>query len=206
MMQSKMPSVAPLPSTLTAALKEWAVAVEALAQGDMILLLRKGGIREQGGSFSVEQPQVWLYPTYEHQKPHLLKPEYADRVTPVASGWHPEQIEIQAWATISHVFQVSEHSTVEALLPFHIWNLDFASERLKWKPKSPLSVLLLRVYRLPQPQTIAYRPEYGGCKSWIELQENLAAIEASPVLSEAEYRERVEAVRSVLGVDGWMGG
>jgi len=36
----------------THALKEWAVAVDALEQGKTIMLLRKGGIHEQGGRFS----------------------------------------------------------------------------------------------------------------------------------------------------------
>lgn len=189
------------PTTLTAALKEWAIAVDALMQGKTIVLLRKGGIREQGGSFAIEHPQIWLYPTYEHQKPHLLKPEWSSQVTPVASGWHPEQIDIQARAAITHEFQVSNAAAIEALLPFHIWNLQFVTERLKWKPRSPLSVLLLRVYRLPQAYTIPYRPPYGGCKSWIQLEERLSAIEAVPVLSEGEFLQRVEGVRRVLGVD-----
>jgi hypothetical protein len=190
-----------LPSILTAALKEWAIAVDALAQGQMIMLLRKGGIREQAGRFTVEQPHVWLYPTYEHQKPQWLKPDYAARVSPVASGWHPDQIQIQAWATITHSFSASEPANVAALLPFHIWNLDFVTERLKWKPKTPLSVLLLRVYRVP-PQPIAYRSEYGGCKSWIQLQEAPSPIAEHPVLSDEEYSSQVKAIQAVLGVDG----
>jgi hypothetical protein len=185
---------------LTVALKEWAVTVDALAQADTILLLRKGGIREQGGSFQVAHSRIWLYPTYEHQKPHLLKPEYADRVTPVESGWHPETVPIQAWADITHTFQVSEAETVEALLPFHIWNQQFAIERLKWKPKTPIALLLLRVHRLPQAQTIPYREEYGGCKSWIELalSPDVSHEPAKPVLPDEVYQKQVEAIEQKL--------
>ena len=43
---------------LTSALKEWAVAVEALEQGKTIMLLRKGGISEQGGRFQVKSDRV----------------------------------------------------------------------------------------------------------------------------------------------------
>jgi hypothetical protein len=186
------------PSTLTAALKEWAVAVDALTQGETILLLRKGGIREQGGSFQVAHSPVWLYPTYEHQKPHLLKPEYADRVTPVESGWHPETITIQAWAEITHTFQVSEATTVESLLPCHIWNQQFAIERLKWKPKTPIALLLLRVYRLPQAQVIPYREEYGGCKSWIDLQVEGFPDRAVPVLTDEDYQRQVQVIQAKL--------
>ena len=193
-----MTSTSFMPTMLSTALKEWAVAVDALADGETSLLLRKGGIREQGGGFVVAQPLVWLYPTYEHQKPHLLKPEYADRITPVASGWHPEQVEIKAWAEITNTLQVSEAATLDQLLPFHVWNSEFALERLKWKPKSPISVLLLRVYRLPQPQIIPYRSEYGGCKSWIDLQVELSPAKAIPVISEDAYLRQVEQLQTII--------
>lgn len=206
-----MRSPAAIPTPLTAALKEWAIAVDALTQGKTIVLLRKGGIREPGGSFAIKHSPVWLYPTYEHQKPHLLKPEYLsseytslERTSPVTalpSGWHPERIEIPAWASITHVFQISDADAIEALLPFHIWNLQFVADRLKWKPKSPLAVLLLRVYRLLQAHTIAYHPSYGGCKSWIDLEVGLSPIDALPVLSEAEFLSQVALVRTALGVD-----
>lgn len=199
-----MSSLPLIPTILTVALKEWAVAVNALIQGKTIVLLRKGGIREPGGSFAIEQSQFWLYPTYEHQKPHLLQSAYASQVTAVPSGWHPQHIEIQAWATVTHTFQLIEIEPIEALLPFHIWNLEFVSERLKWKPKSPLSVLLLRVYRLPQVQTIPYRSTYSGCKSWFALEANLSPTAAIPVLSETEYLKQVESIRSVLPADGSM--
>lgn len=182
---------------MNTALKEWAIAVDALTQGDMILLLRKGGIREQGGSFTLVQPQFYLYSTFEHQKPHWLKPAYANRVQPVASGWHPETAEIQAWAEVTHAYSVSEAAAIEALFPFHIWTEAFVTERLKWKPRSPISVLLLRVHRFAQPVQIPYSAEYGGCKSWIELPD-LAATAASAVLSDIDYQQQVAAIQSVL--------
>lgn len=184
-------------SVLTAALKEWAIAVNALLAGDTILLLRKGGIREQG--FTIASPQIWLYPTYEHQKPHLLKPAYASQVMSVEPGWHPPTVEIQAQATITHSYEVTEPAVVEALLPFHIWNAEFVSERLKWKARLPLTVLLLRVYTLPAAQPIPYRAEYGGCKSWIDLQADLSS-PATPVLDDLAYQAKVKAIQAVLGV------
>lgn len=89
--------------TLSHALKEWSVAVEALEAGKTIMLLRKGGIREESTNFEVPYRQVWLYPTYEHQKPDLLKSEYASQVTPVESGWHPDTVRIGSCAEITGV-------------------------------------------------------------------------------------------------------
>lgn len=177
------------------ALKEWSIAIKALEQGETILLLRKGGIREEKGQFEVPFRRVLLYPTYEHQDPALLKqPNLVDRVE---SGWHPESIEINSIADITDIFQVSDSDVVRSLLPFHIWNDRFVKERLKWKPRSPLYLLLLRVFRLPQSQKIAYQEAYGGCRSWIEI-EDVAVDHAIPVLSEAKYQERVSEIRSIV--------
>ncbi|GAB4466647.1 MAG: DUF1802 family protein [Elainellaceae cyanobacterium] len=189
---------------MVAALKEWAIAQEALLSGDTILLLRKGGIRETSGRFSVAQSRVLLYPTYEHQQPHLLKPPYADRVQPVPAGWHPNTVTLCAWADITHIFQITTAETVDALLPFHIWTAALAAERLKWKPQQPLYVLLLRVHRLAEVLNLPYQESYGGCKSWIdvELPVGRAAnpFVDAPVLTQEQYAHRVmEIERVVLG-------
>ncbi len=180
------------------ALKEWAVAVDALANGETILLLRKGGIREEGKHFRVAHTDVLLYPTYEHQQPHLLKPVYSNLVQPVPSGWHPETVRIGAWAGITAIYQVSERETVEGLLPYHVWNEQFAAERFGWKPRFPLYVLLLRTYKLAQEHIISYRPEYGGCKSWIDVAEPISLEGMQPVLDDAEYARQVSEIRAIV--------
>lgn len=184
--------------TLTQALKEWNVAVEALEHGDTILLLRKGGIREAGGHFRVAHDRVLLYPTYEHQQPQLLKPGYAQQVRPVNSGWHPDTVRIGSWALITDTLQVSEVDRVQALQPFHIWNPEFATERLKWKPSQPLYLLLLRVFRLPQPHLLAYDPRYGGCKSWIDLAEQISLAGSLPVFTDRAYADQVAQIRAIV--------
>jgi hypothetical protein len=180
------------------ALKEWAVAVEALEKGETILLLRKGGIREERGTFTVAHRKVLLYPTYEHQKPHLLKTDYADQVEPVPSGWHPSTVRIGSWAEITDIFQVSEEETVSALLPFHIWNEQLARERFGWKPRQPLTVLLLRVYRFPQAKILPFRPEYGGCRSWLDFPEPISLEDSIPAMADSNYGQQVTAIHQLI--------
>lgn len=180
------------------ALKEWAVAVNALEDGKTIMLLRKGGIHERNGHFQVAHKQILLYPTYEHQQAFMLKAEYANGVYPVTSGWHPETVRIGSWAEITDILPVSEEFIVNALLPFHIWNEHFISDRLKWKARQPLYILLLRTYKLPQ-QEIPYHPKYGGCKSWIDLDQPTQLQAAKPVLSDFAYTQQVETIRGIVG-------
>ncbi|MBW4628530.1 MAG: DUF1802 family protein [Brasilonema octagenarum HA4186-MV1] len=180
------------------ALKEWAVAINALETSKTIMLLRKGGIHERHGRFEVNHKQILLYPTFEHQQPFLLKPEYANLVIPVTSGWHPETVHINSWAEITDIFPVSEESVVNALLPFHIWNEYFISDRLKWKPRQPLYILLLRTYKLPQEQEIPYCTKYGGCKSWIDLDGPISLQGSQPILSDSIYAQLVGQIRDIV--------
>ncbi len=190
------------------ALKEWAIATEALEQGKTIMLLRKGGIKESQGKFVVPRDgaersaggdRILLYPTYEHQQPLLLKPEYQSRVTPVASGWHPLQVPISSWAEITDVLPVSEENIVNSLLPFHIWNEEFITTRLKWKPRQPIYILLLRVYKLPTPQAIDYLAQYGGCTSWIDLASAIDINNTQPILNEDTYKQLTTEIHQIVG-------
>ncbi|MEC4804393.1 MAG: DUF1802 family protein [Jaaginema sp. PMC 1080.18] len=186
--------------TIIHALKEWAIAVEALTQGKTILLIRKGGIKEENNRFEVAHRQILLYPTYEHQKPQLLKPEYRDRVTIVNSGWHPQTVSMQSWANITDILQVSEVQTLTQLQPYHIWNETFAGDRFKWKPKQPLYILLLRVYQLPETINLPYREEYGGCRSWIDLERAISTEGSIPVMGDRDYQAKVQTLRDLVRV------
>lgn len=188
------------------ALKEWSIAIDALAQGQTILLLRKGGIREKGKHFEVPHQRVWLYPTYEHQKPHLLKPNWAEQVTMVAPGWHPSQVPLQAWADIVHVWTVKTLATVNELHPFHIWNKQFVTERFHWKPNQPLHLLLLRVHRLETPISIDWQPAHGGCRSWLKLDVPLDdpldrpgyGLPSTPVLDQQQWTTLEQGIRTQI--------
>ena len=55
------------------ALKEWAVTVRALAEGEQLVTLRKGGIREAERHFQLEHERFFLYPTFDHQRNDLVR-------------------------------------------------------------------------------------------------------------------------------------
>ena len=183
----------------TTALKEWAVAIEALRDGRQILLVRKGGIREETRHFRIQAEQFLLFPTYEHQAPELLQAPYRDDLARVlAAPRDPARIRIDTWAELTDQFEVSEPWHVEAVSEHYCWSLQYAEERLKWKPRHPLLILAVRAYRLAEPRELEVRPEYGGCKSWLTLAEDVPTAGLAPVLSDAEYADRVAAVRAAL--------
>jgi hypothetical protein len=182
------------------AFKEWAVTVRALATGKQIVLLRKGGIREEGREFRVEEPRFLLYPTYEHQRADLLQEPYRpDLAAVLAEVPEPGTVRLAYWAEVTDIYQTLEAAEVEALAPHYIFTTSYAEERLRWRPKKPLYILLLRTYRLPTTHAVPVRPSYLGCKSWVELEAPISLEGLVPVLDDAAYEARRAAVRAALG-------
>jgi hypothetical protein len=190
-----------LPDRCQIALKEWAVTVRALAEGQQILLLRKGGIHEEGKDFRVIHPEFLLYPTYEHQRQDLLKPEYQPALTQLlADSPLSHAITFSYWAKVEEVIEVEEQEEVDNLSPHYIWTNAYAQSRLHWKPMLPLSIMLLRVYQLEQPVSVPYLPEYGGCTSWVEIIPRIKLGALQLVLSDQEFQRRVDEIKGSLGV------
>ena len=192
-----------LPDICQIALKEWAVTVQALAQGQQILLLRKGGIHESSQDFRVIHPEFLLYPTYEHQRADLLKPAHQPALEQLlADRPEADTITFTHFARAEEVIEVAAQERVDDLAPHHIWTDAYAQSRLHWKPMLPLSILLLRVYRLEQPATVPYLKEYGGCTSWVEIMPRIPLGQLAPSLTDAEFQREVDAVKGSLGLVG----
>ncbi len=179
-------------------LKEWAVTIRALDQGRQVLLLRKGGIREK--EFKVEHEVFLLYPAYEHQKPEVIKPEVQADLQAVLAGWdgNRDVVPFTHWAQVTDIFEITEPADVAALSPYFIWTTDYAEKRLHWRPRKPLEVLLVRVYRLPATYVQKVEPYFNGCTSWVDLPGPVNVAGATPVLSDEDYRRQVEVIRETL--------
>lgn len=182
--------------TLQHSLKEWAVAVEALERGETALVVRKGGIREK--AFAVPQARFLFFKSYEHQNPEQLKPLYHDLLRSIPQRRDDGPVIFTSFAEVYGAYEVSEAAELEALDPFHIWTPEYAESRLKWRPKKPLTILVLRTYLLPDPVRFQYRAEYGGCKSWIELERPVPTAGARPALGDAAFEELVSPALGVL--------
>jgi hypothetical protein len=182
--------------SLQHALKEWAVAVRALERGETALVVRKGGIREK--AFAVPRTRFLLLPGYEHQRPELLKEEYRDLMVGIPDLTDDGPLRFSSFAEVDGAFEVFESDELSALEPHHLWTPEYAASRFKWRPKKPLTVLVLRTYLLRSEVELPYSEEYGGCKSWVELQNAVPVEGARPVLSDEDFERLVAPARRVL--------
>jgi hypothetical protein len=183
------------------AFKEWAVIVRALLEGEQILDVRKGGLREDGRHFGVHASRVWLYPTTEHQRPELLKPAYRHTIELSAGSPVGEPITIPGWADVTGVATLTDPEQLASLDSKLIWTLDYAESRLNWKKRDPLWVLVLRVHRLREPVTVPWSEDYGGCTSWVDLAglpDDPAELPSELALSDTAFDARVKGVIDAL--------
>ena len=187
------------------AFKEWAVVVQALLEGEQIIDIRKGGLREVGRHFAIQSTRLWLYPTVEHQQPALLKPAYQRWVASTEAAAPPERaIRVEGWADVVGVATVAEPEVLDALDGKVVWSREYVETRFRWKARDPLHVLALRVHRLDQPITVPFRDEYGGCTSWVELDAlpDPDQVASSPALSDEAFAARLEGCATAIP-GGW---
>lgn len=184
-------------SPLRHALKEWAVICQALAEGKQIVLLRKGGIAEVEGMFRVEHNRFWLFPTYVHQNRGELIPESATLLEGVLQGRPPEgTVRLDHFAEVTAIHRLHDLANALNLEGLHCWTQETVQKRYHYHTPG-LYALAVRTYRANQTHEIPDTPVYAGCRSWVELDQELPA-EGVPVLGEQEYQQLVRELEGRL--------
>ena len=165
------------------AFKEWAVVVDALERGAQSIILRKGGIAEGRGGFRPAHSKFLLFPTQFHQQREQVIPAAQARYDVLSTQWPGEnQVRIRSWAEVVSWEKLERWADAEALRGQHVWNDSVIAERFNWGREQAIYALHLKVHRLPQVWSGEMRPEYGGCKSWVELAENVSTAASIPQL------------------------
>ncbi len=177
-------------------LKEWATVVKALESGDQTVILRKGGILEVASGFIVESKKFILFPTFEHQMQESLKPQF-HKYLDIAMAQKPKrgQNVITSYAEVLAESDVLLDDKIKQLSQFHIWSDPYIATRRNWMPDKPMKAVFLKVFKVPEFE-IPLKPEYQGCKSWIDINANLNSGES--VLRQEEIDLRLEKFREIV--------
>lgn len=182
------------------ALKEWAVLVDAMLRGELVAMIRKGGIREQRAGFSVRHDRFLLYPTFFHEKAIELAPRYVPQLE-ASHTRKPDEgtIRIEAVADVMGVWQVSELETLRAIEGEHGMAWNAVESRFHYKNKPGVQVIAVRVSRLATPVIVPETRRYLGCVSWVEFDEDVDVSNAEPVLDDASLMMRIARLKNALG-------
>lgn len=179
------------------AFKEWAVVCRALAMGRQLVILRKGGVAEGPRGFEVTDRQFFLFPTYLHQSPAGIVPEWHNALSRSVDP-APGQVSIGHYAVVSSWLRIRSIEKLRALRGMHIWSDAQVEERFnRWSEESVIA-LLVRVYALPRPVVLPSLPAYDGCKSWITLAEQVSLDGVVPVLDDEPFEHRMAELKGLV--------
>jgi hypothetical protein len=182
------------------ALKEWAVLVNAMARGDLIVMIRKGGIREHRAGFDVRHDRFLLYPTFFHEKLHELAPRFHPTLDAAHATRPPDgMIELRYVANVAAVWQVTELERLRAIETEHGLTWGAVESRFNYRGDPRVHVVAVRLAALPAVVTLPEVRRYTGCVSWVKLDEDVEVADASPVLDDASFGERLAMLQSALG-------
>ena len=177
-------------------LKEWATVVKALESGKQTVILRKGGILETASGFRVESKKFLLFPTWEHQETKHVKPEYHDFLNKTLNQKPKQGYNIiTSLAEILDEKDILSKEIVKRLSSFHVWSDKYIDERINWMPEKPIKAAFLRTYKIPEIE-ISLKPEFEGCKSWIELNSNQNS--GQSVLTDLEIETGLKKFREIV--------
>jgi hypothetical protein len=181
------------------AFKEWAVVVDALLRGEQAVIVRKGGLREGPGGFHIEHPEFLLFPTLFHQQREAVLPAAQARYDELAPHFPPpETLRIEGFARVIEWRRLGSLASASELRGQHIWRDEVITERFDWGREKHIHALAVRVFRLDSMVELPMRPAYGGCKSWVQLEEEISLAGARPVLSEAAFAATLEKFQKAL--------
>ncbi|TPG36967.1 DUF1802 family protein [Mycolicibacterium hodleri] len=177
----------------TPALKEWSAAVHAMLDGRQTVLLRKGGIHEK--RFDVAAHEFVFFPTVAHEHAERVRPEHRDLLPAAETDSTEAEIVIRSGAKVIAAVAVNRPEGLDDLLDTHIWTAaSVRSDRLDFRPKHLLTVLVVQVRRLAEPLRLPRDPAYAGCKSWVDLPVSPDWVD--PVHDDATLATIAERVRA----------
>ena len=182
------------------ALKEWAVLADAMGRGEIIAMVRKGGIRERRAGFSLRHDRFLMYPTFFHEKAAELAPRFLARLEASHAG-RPEggAIRLELLADVLGVWRVTDLEALRAIESEHGLAWSAVESRFRYRDQPGVQVVAVRVSRLPAPVRLPEERRYAGCVSWVELSRDVDVASAVPVLEPAALEPRLASLRSALG-------
>ena len=188
----------PYAARMSIAFKEWTFVCDALACGTQSIIIRKGGTGEGRFGFRFMHAEFLLFPTHFHEQVAKLKLPPGTKLPEMRMD---SMCEVTLRARVEWTQDVTDLDVLRRLAPFHIWQDSEIEKRFRYeeeKGNTGVSVAFIRVEKMSAPFVFPDYPQFGGCRSWIDLPEPPGSVTFSPVLDDATHRGREAAIRAVL--------
>ena len=171
-----------------------------MLDGRQTVLLRKGGIHEKrfeiGPGLS---GRFLLFPTVAHSHAERVRPEHRDLLDAAVADSTEDAVVLRAGAKVVAAVEVNRPEALEKIAPLHIWTAESVrADRLDFRPKHRLTVLVMQVSPLVEPLRLARTPDYAGCTSWVQSP-RLGRRGARRCTTGRPCRRSLERVRQSVG-------
>ena len=181
------------------ALKEWAVLVAAMARGDIIAMVRKGGIREQRAGFEVRHSRFLLYPTWFHENTDHLAERFHPTLAEAALDRPTEgTVRISHIAEVLAVWKVTDPAVLPSVAHEHGLAPAAVESRFQYRGSPFVRVIAVQTLALAEPVEIPETRRYAGCVSWLELDADVRVDGAHPVIPRQSLTERLRVLEKAL--------
>lgn len=172
------------PASCGLALKEWAGVCSAFLSGRQTILLRKGGVDDPAGPW-LRAPAFWLFPTHFHEPLHGLRPGVdLDPLPEAPDGF----VDLPGLAQLESIAALEDESDLDSIRDAHVMSDAAVLKRFRYR-KPGLLILGVRIL-VGEPRRVPVRPEYAGCKSWVDLDPAVECGPMRPVLDRDELPPR----------------
>lgn len=160
-------------------------------------MLRKGGIAEPEGEFSVQDHGFWLFPTRFHGDPEKLNtrgrkfyeehPKHSEEATETDQA----EVSVDLFCELDQAIHLSRWWQVYQLARYQILSLETLEERFYYR-RPGIYLLTFRAYREPAMK-VSVSSEMAGCRSWLQLpSETPSPTFEEEVLSDDQFARLVE--------------
>jgi hypothetical protein len=142
-----------------------------MLDGRQTVLLRKGGIHEK--RFTLDASRFLFFPTVAHSHAARVRAEHRDVLKAAAADSTDSTVVLRAGAKVVAAVEVNREEGLADIAGLHIWTAaSVRADRLDFRPKHRLTVLVVQVSPLAAPEPVRRRPEFAGCTSWVPLPVN----------------------------------
>jgi hypothetical protein len=136
--------------------------------GRQTVLLRKGGIGEK--RFALDASEFLFFPTIAHGHAERVRPEHRDLLEAAAPDSTEIAVTVRAGAKVVAAISVNQPERIAEIADLHIWTPESVrAERLDFRPRHRLTVLVVSAIPLHEPLILERTPDFAGCTSWVDL-------------------------------------
>jgi hypothetical protein len=116
-------------------------------------------------------------------------------------GFDPKTLpKLELWygAEVTFAFVTNDPAVLQLSSDYHILGNDFLEARLNWRPRTPLTIMELKCWKLECPVVLEPEEGFWGCFSWVDLSNQVqgsAWQQGTPVIPDQEFARRQLGLR-----------